>query len=61
MKIYLINKEDNEIKNTYTNVDKWSVNFVEFTNNGLKSKFYCDSEIEYFTDKILEVKEVNDG
>lgn len=60
MKIYLINKEDNEIKNTYTNVDAWSVHFVEFTNNGLKTKIYCDIETEYFTDKIPEVKEVED-
>ena len=54
MKIYLINKEDSEINVTYTNVYKWAENFVECINNGLRSKFYCNSEIEYFTDKIPE-------
>lgn len=60
MMIYLIDSVNNEIKNTYKNVDKWSVNFVEFTNNGLKTKIYCNSEIEYFADKIPEVKEIED-
>lgn len=60
MIIYLIDRETNEIKNTYTNVAKWAENFVECSNNGLRSKFYCDSEVEYFTDKIPEVKEAED-
>lgn len=54
MIIYLIDSVNNEIKNTYTNVDKWAENFVECIDNGLRSKFYCNSEIEYFTDKIPE-------
>ena len=58
MMIYLIDSVNNEIKNTYTNVDKWSVNFVEFTSNGFKTKIYCDSETEYFSDKLPIIEEV---
>lgn len=54
MEVYLINRETNEIKDAYINVYKWAENFVECINNGLRSKFYCNSEIEYFTDKIPE-------
>ena len=58
MTIYLIDKETNEIKGTYSNVDKWSANFVECTSNGLRTKIYCDSETEYFTNEAPKVKEV---
>ena len=49
MTIYLKNIETNETIGTYTNVDKWATNFVEYTNNGLKTKIYCNDD-EYFTD-----------
>lgn len=58
MEIYLIDRETNEIKGVYTNVDKWSVNFVEFTNNGFKTKIYCDIETEYFTNEKPKIEEV---
>jgi len=57
MEVYLIDRETNEIKDTYTNVDRWAENFVEFTTNGYRSKIYCDIETEYFSDKEPEVAE----
>lgn len=56
MKVYLINKETNEVIMTYTNVIKWDENFVEH-NNGGRGKIYCNTETEYFTDE--EPKEEN--
>ena len=58
MKIYLIDRETNVINGIYSNVDKWSANFVEYTNNGLKTKIYCDSETEYFTNEKPKIEEV---
>lgn len=57
MKIYLINRETNEIIDTYENVYNWAENFVEFTNGRFDAKHYCNIETEYFTDK--EVVETN--
>lgn len=57
MTIYLIDKETNKIKSTYTDVAKWSANFVEYTNNGLRAKIYCDSETEYFTNEAPKIEE----
>lgn len=54
MEIYLIDRETNKIKSTYTNVIKWGADFVEFTNNGLRAKIYCNAEIEYFTDIVVQ-------
>ena len=53
MKVYLINKETNEIVREFENVINWSYNFVEY-NNGGRAKIYCDTETEYFTDKEAE-------
>ena len=50
MEIYLIDKNNNEIKRTYSNVINWSYDFVKFINGGFASKIYCDSETEYFSD-----------
>lgn len=51
MNIYLIDRETNEIKDTYTNVNNWAEDFVEFATNGLRSKIYCNVETEYFSDE----------
>ena len=51
--VYLINKETNEVINTYTNVIRWGYDFVEYDNNG-KGKIYCNTETEYFTDEEPE-------
>ena len=50
MKIYLINAETNETIQTYKNVTNWGSNFIEYENNGLRGKIYCN-ENEYFSDK----------
>lgn len=57
MEVYLIDRETNEVKNTYTNVVRWGTDFVEQTNNGLRTKIYCDAETEYFSDKQPKVEE----
>lgn len=59
MSIYLIDRETNEIINTYTNIVSWAENFVECKNNNLRSKIYCDTQTEYFTDiePIVETDE----
>ena len=57
MEIYLIDRETNEVKNTYINVVRWGTNFVEQINNGLRTKVYCDAETEYFSDKQPKVEE----
>ena len=57
MTIYLKNKETNEVINTYTNVIRWSVDFVEYDNGG-RGKIYCNTEIEYFTDETPENMEL---
>ena len=51
MKIYLVSLETNEILATYTNVIRWSYNFVEYNNSG-RCKIYCDTEKEYFTAEV---------
>ena len=56
MKVYLINKETNEIIKEYTNIISWSYNFVEY-NNGGRCKIYCN-ENEYFTDVEPKDEEV---
>ena len=47
--IYLINKETNEVIQTFEDVIEWGENFVEYNNGGYRAKMYC-SENEYFTD-----------
>jgi hypothetical protein len=49
MTIYLINAETNEVIQTYTDVQSWGYNFVEYLNNGRRAKFYC-GENEYFSE-----------
>ena len=61
MKIYLINNETNEVTQTYQNVEKWGYNFVEYKNNGMRGKIYCDMETEHFSDKMPEIVEVSDA
>ena len=51
--IYLINSETKEVINTFNNVIAWGNNFVEYTQNGLRAKIYCNDN-EYFTDTITE-------
>ena len=53
MKVYLINAETKEIIQTFENVITWDKNFVEYTNNNLRTKMYC-GENEYFTDKEVQ-------
>lgn len=47
--IYLINADTNEIINTYENVIAWDYNFVEYTNDNIRAKIYCNDD-EYFSD-----------
>lgn len=59
MKIYLIDKVTNSILEEFENVQSWGTDFVEYLNNGQRSKTYCN-ENQYFTD--MEPKmEVEDG
>lgn len=51
MEVYLIDRETNEIIDTYTNIIGWAENFVEFKKGKFRSKFYCDVEKEYFTNE----------
>ena len=60
MEVYLINKETNEVIQTYTDVQHWGYNFVEYLNNGRRAKFYC-GENEYFTDKEVIVEETENN
>lgn len=53
MKIYLINKETNEVVREFDNVISWDYNYVLFDNNGNKGKIYC-SDDEYFTNELNE-------
>lgn len=57
MKIYLIDNETNEIKNTYENVIEWGYDFVEYDNGG-RCKIYCDIEKEHFTNENI-INEIN--
>lgn len=50
MKVYLINKETNEVVAEYKDVISWGYNFVEYFNGG-RCKIYCEDN-EYFTDNI---------
>ena len=61
MEIYLIDNETNEVKQTYQNVKQWGYNFVEYLNNGMRGKVYCDMETEHFSDKMPEIVEVSDA
>lgn len=54
MKVYLIDRETNEIKNTYDNVISWGINYVEYLNGGFRAKIYCNEETEYFTNEYIE-------
>ena len=49
MTIYLINAETNEVIQTYTDVQNWGYNFVEYLNNKRRAKIYCGDN-EYFSD-----------
>lgn len=49
MTIYLINKETNELIQTFNNVISWTYNSVTYLNSGYRAKMYC-GEDEYFTD-----------
>ena len=49
MTIYLINAETNEVIQTYTDVQHWGYNFVEYLNNKRRAKFYCGDN-EYFSE-----------
>ena len=59
MTVYLIDKNTNETKRTFNDVIGWADNFVEY-NNGGRAKIYCNTEVEYFSDKEPEKVEVND-
>ena len=50
MKVYLIDRHKEEIKQTYDGVISWRADFVEYLNRGCRSKIYCDLNTEYFTD-----------
>ena len=56
--IYLINKETNEIIQTFENIIEWGANFVEYLNGGYRAKMYC-GENEYFSDKEPTIIEEN--
>lgn len=68
MEIYLIDKQLNKVKREYSNVIDWSQDYVEFINDGFRSKIYCDAETEYFSDtldvlneQLAKEREVKDG
>ena len=50
-KVYLIDLQTQEVKETFENVIMWGSNFVEYDNNG-RCKKYCDETQEYFTDEV---------
>lgn len=52
MKVYLVNKNTNEIIREFSNVISFDVNSVEYSNNGCRGKIYCDIENEYISDII---------
>lgn len=47
--VYLINADTNEVIQTFENVISWGDNFVEYTNDEIRAKIYCNDD-EYFTD-----------
>ena len=47
MKVYLKNKETNEVISEFENVVRFGVNFVEMNKNNLRSKIYINSDEEY--------------
>ena len=53
--IYLINAETNEVIQTFENVIEWGYNFVEYKNETIRTKIYCN-ENEYFSDKEIVIK-----
>lgn len=52
MEAYLIDKETNEVKQTFSNVLSFRENYVEYLNNGCRGKIYCDTEIEYISEAM---------
>jgi hypothetical protein len=56
MEVYLIDKETNEVKQTFANVVSFGENYVEYLNNGCRGKLYFNTEIEYIY-KASEVTE----
>lgn len=54
MMVYLIDKNTNEIIQTFENVQEWNEEYVVYDNSGFIGKTYCDPEAEYFTDEELQ-------
>lgn len=52
MEIYLLEKETNNLIQTFNNVTDWAENYVCYTVSGQMGKIYCDTEIEYFSDEM---------
>lgn len=57
MEAYLIDKETNEVKQTFTNVLNFGENYVEYLNNGCRGKIYCDTQTEYISETMPEIEE----
>lgn len=60
MEVYLIDKETNEVKQTFTNVVSFREDYVEYLNNGCRGKIYFNTEIEYISDHIYKESEVTE-
>ena len=49
MKVYLINKNTNEVIREFSNVLSFNSNYVEYSNGNCRGKIYCDIDVEYVT------------
>lgn len=56
MKVYLINKNTDEIIREFSDVLSFGVNYVEYSNDGCRGKIYCNTETEYISETIPEQK-----
>lgn len=51
MKVFVKNKENNEIIQIYNNVINYDEYSIEYTQNGCRCKIYIDTETEYIDNK----------
>lgn len=57
MEVYLIDKETDKVKQTFTNVLNFRENYVEYLNSGCRGKIYFDTEIEYISETMPDIEE----
>lgn len=56
MKIYLLNKQTNDVVQEFDDVLNVGHNYVEYLNGGCRGRIYCDEETEYFSKNLPEKK-----